>query len=120
MSSSSNKNLSKSENDPDSDYEMSKDDSNSNQNGSDQASNSNAYQEEELKKEKQKNLLADKIKKENDLYMNNTNQSREDRLEFLLNQTKTYANFLIKGKIEDKNTKKLKIISKRKRKNCKK
>ena len=113
MSSSSNKDNSKSENSSDSDYEMSKDDSN--ERSSDQTSNDNRYKEEERKKEKEKNQLADKIKKENDIIMHNSEQSRTDRLKFLLNQTKTYTNFLMGGKIED--TKIKKTNSKRKRKN---
>ena len=103
MSSSSNKDFSKSENNSDSDYEMSKDDSN--ERGSDQTSNDNIYKEEEIKKEKQKFQLADKIKKENDIFMHNSGQSRTDRLKFLLNQTKTYTNFLVGGKLEAQDSK---------------
>ena len=107
MSSSSNKDNSKSENSSDSDYEMSKDDSN--ERSSDQTSNDNRYKEEEKKKEKEKNQLADKIKKENDIIMHNSEQSPTDRLKFLLNQTKTYTNFLMGGKIEDHDSKTKKI-----------
>ena len=116
MSYNSNKdNSSKSGNNSDSDYEMSKDDSN--ERSSDQISNDNRSKEEERKKEKEKNQLADKIKKENDIFMHNTGQSMTDRLQFLLNQTKTYANFLMGGKVEDVESKAKKLISKRKRKN---
>ena len=115
MSTSSNKDNSKSENSSDSDYEMSKDDSN--ERSSDQTSNDNQFKEEEKKKEKEKNQLADKIKKENDIVMHNSEQSRADRLKFLLNQTKTYTNFLMGGKIEDHDAKLKKVNSKRKRKN---
>ena len=103
MSTSSNKDNSKSENSSDSDYEMSKDDSN--ERSSDQTSNDNQFKEEEKKKEKEKNQLADKIKKENDIVMHNSEQSRADRLKFLLNQTKTYTNFLMGAKIEDHDAK---------------
>ena len=61
--------------------------------------------------------MADKIKKENDIYMHNLEQSRTDRLKFLLNQTKTYANFLMGGKVEGQESKTKKMVSKRKRKN---
>ena len=115
MSTSSNKDNSKSENSSDSDYEMSKDDSN--ERSSDQTSNDNQFKEEEKKKEKEKNQLADKIKKENDIVMHNSEQSRADRLKFLLNQTKTYTNFLMGAKIEDHDAKIKKVNSKRKRKN---
>ena len=119
MSSSSNKDFSKSENNSDSDYEMSKDDSN--ERGSDQTSNDNIYKEEEIKKEKEKEKekyqLANKIKRENDIFMHNAEQSRTDRLKFLLNQTKTYTNFLMGGRVEDQQSKTKKINSKRKRKN---
>ena len=115
MSSSSNKDSSKSENNSDSDYEMSKDDSN--ERGSDQTSNDNMYKEEEIKKEKEKFKLADKIKKENDIIMHNSEQSRTDRLKFLLNQTKTYTNFLVGGKLEAQDSKAKKINARRKRKN---
>ena len=115
MSTSSNKDNSKSENSSDSDYEMSKDDSN--ERSSDQTSNDNQFKEEEKKKEKEKNQLADKIKKENDIVMHNSEQSRADRLKFLLNQTKTYTKFLMGAKIEDQDEKIKKVNSKRKRKN---
>ena len=49
--------------------------------------------------------------------MHNSEQSRADRLKFLLNQTKTYTNFLMGGKIEDHDAKLKKVNSKRKRKN---
>ena len=115
MSSSSNKDNSKSENNSDSDYEMSKDDSN--ERGSDQTSNDNRYREEERKKEKEKTQLADKIKKENDIFMHNEEQSRTKRLQFLLDQTKTYAHFLMEGKFEDKDSRNKKLNNKKKRKN---
>ena len=117
MSSSSNKDFSKSENNSDSDYEMSKDDSNE-RGSSDQTSNDNRYkEEEERKKEKEKYQLADKIKKENENFLHNAEQSQTDRLKFLLNQTKTYANFLMGGKVEDHELKLKHNNSKRKRKN---
>jgi hypothetical protein len=93
MSTSSNKSSSKEENgnNSDSDYEMSKE-----ERSSDQTSNNNGSQEDlqEIQKQEQ-NKLADKLKKETDLYMHKENQSRTDRLQFLINQTKTYANFLM-------------------------
>ena len=117
MSTSSNKDNSKEENEnnSDSDFEMSI----SNAHSSDQTSNNNNSQDElqELQK-KEKNKLADKLKKETDIYMNKqTNQSRTERLQFLINQTKTYANFLMSGKLEDKESKNRKLLSKKKRKN---
>ena len=115
MSTSSNKNSSKEENEnnSDSDYEMSKE-----ERSSDQTSNNNGSQEDlqEIQK-KEQNKLADKLKKETDLYMHKENQSRTDRLQFLINQTKTYANFLMSGKLEDKESKNRKLLSKKKRKN---
>ena len=85
---------------------------------SDQTSNNNGSQEDlqEIQKQEQ-NKLADKLKKETDLYMHKENQSRTDRLQFLINQTKTYANFLMSGKLEDKESKNRKLLSKKKRKN---
>jgi len=115
MSTSSNKSSSKEENgnNSDSDYEMSKE-----ERSSDQTSNNNGSQEDlqEIQKQEQ-NKLADKLKKETDLYMHKENQSRTDRLQFLINQTKTYANFLMSGKLEDKESKNRKLLSKKKRKN---
>ena len=115
MSTSSNKSSSKEENgnNSDSDYEMSKE-----ERSSDQTSNNNVSQEDlqEIQKQEQ-NKLADKLKKETDLYMHKENQSRTDRLQFLINQTKTYANFLMSGKLEDKESKNRKLLSKKKRKN---
>ena len=115
MSTSSNKDNSKEENEnnSDSDFEMSI----SNAHSSDQTSNNNNSQDElqELQK-KEKNKLADKLKKETDIYMNKqTNQSRTERLQFLINQTKTYANFLMSGKLEDKESKNRKLLSKKKK-----
>ena len=115
MSTSSNKSSSKEENgnNSDSDCEMSKE-----ERSSDQTSNNNGSQEDlqEIQKQEQ-NKLADKLKKETDLYMHKENQSRTDRLQFLINQTKTYANFLMSGKLEDKESKNRKLLSKKKRKN---
>ena len=115
MSTSSNKSSSKEENgnNSDSDYEISKE-----ERSSDQTSNNNGSQEDlqEIQKQEQ-NKLADKLKKETDLYMHKENQSRTDRLQFLINQTKTYANFLMSGKLEDKESKNRKLLSKKKRKN---
>ena len=119
MSTSSNKNSSKEENEnnSDSDYEMSKEEL-SNAHSSDHTSNHNSSQEELIEiQKKEKNKLADKLKKETDLYMHKDNQSRTDRLQFLVNQTKTYANFIISGKLEDKESKNRKLLSKKKRKN---
>ena len=119
MSTSSNKNSSKDENEnnSDSDYEMSKEEL-SNAHSSDHTSNHNSSQDDLIEIQKNdKNKLADKIKKETDLYMHKQNQSKEDRLKFLLNQTKTYANFLMSGKLEDKESKNRKLLSKKKRKN---
>ena len=117
MSSGSNKDFSKSENNSDSDYEMSKDESNE-RGSSDRTSNDNRYREEEdRKKEKEKYQLADKIKKENENFLHNAEQSQTARLKFLLNQTTTYANFLMGGKVEGHELKIKKINSKKKRKN---
>ena len=115
MSTSSNKNSSKEEKESnsDSDFEMSRE-----ERSSDQTSNNNSSQDELQERQiKEQNKLADKLKKETDLYMNKQNQSRADRLEFFINQTKTYANFLMSGKIEDKESKNRRLLSKKKRKN---
>ena len=119
MSTSSNKNSSKEENEnnSDSDYEMSKEEL-SNAHSSDHTSNHNSSQEELIEiQNKEKNKLAEKIKKETDLYMHKGNQSQTERLQFLVNQTKTYANFIMSGKLEDKESKNRKLLSKKKRKN---
>ena len=119
MSTSSNNNSSKEENEDnsDSDYEMSKEEL-SNAHSSDHTSNNNNSQDDLIQiQNKEKNKLADKLKKETDLYMHKENQSKSERLQFLVNQTKTYANFLMSGKIEDKESKNKKLLSKKKRKN---
>ena len=116
MSTSSNNNSSKEENEDnsDSDYEMSKEEL-SNAHSSDHTSNNNNSQDDLIQiQNKEKNKLADKLKKETDLYMHKENQSKSERLQFLVNQTKTYANFLMSGKIEDKESKNKKLLSKKK------
>ena len=91
MSTSSNNNSSKEENEDnsDSDYEMSKEEL-SNAHSSDHTSNNNNSQDDLIQiQNKEKNKLADKLKKETDLYMHKENQSKSERLQFLVNQTKT-------------------------------
>ena len=115
MSSSSNKNSSKDEKESnsDSDFEMSKE-----ERSSDQTSNNNSSQDELQEKQiKEQNKLAEKLKKETDIYMNKQNKSKAERFQFFVNQTKTYANYIINGKLEDKENKDRKLLSKKKRKN---
>jgi hypothetical protein len=89
----------------------------SNAHSSDHTSNHNSSQEELIEiQNKEKNKLAEKIKKETDLYMHKGNQSQTERLQFLVNQTKTYANFIMSGKLEDKESKNRKLLSKKKAK----
>ena len=115
MSTSSNKNSSKEEKESnsDSDFEMSKE-----ERSSDQTSNNNSSQDELQEKQiKEQNKLAEKLKKETDIYMNKQNKSKAERFQFFVNQTKTYANYIINGKLEDKENKDRKLLSKKKRKN---
>ena len=115
MSTSSNKNSSKEEKESnsDSDFEMSKE-----ERSSDQTSNNNGSQDELQERQiKEQNKLAEKLKKETDIYMNKQNKSKAERFQFFVNQTKTYANYIINGKLEDKENKDRKLLSKKKRKN---
>ena len=45
---------------------------------------------------------------------NKQNKSKAERFQFFVNQTKTYANYIINGKLEDKENKDRKLLSKKK------
>lgn len=53
------------------------------------------------KKDKEKSQLAAKIRKENESFMKSMEQSRVERLRFLLKQTEIFAHFLVSNKVED-------------------
>ena len=108
MSSRKNKTISDSEdNTPE---EKSNDDSNNSkekeENSSDQEQNSSSQNLQLLEKrrEEEKNKLALKIKRENENFMKDIEQGRQERLKFLIKQTEIFAHFLIGGKTEE-NTK---------------
>ena len=105
MSSKKNKTISDSEdNTPeeksnsDSNFSKEKDD-----NSSDQEQNSSSQNLQLLEKhrEEEKNKLALKIKRENENFMKDIEQGRQERLKFLIKQTEIFAHFLIGGKAED-------------------
>ena len=105
MSSKKNKTISDSEdNTPE---EKSNDDSNFSKekedNSSDQEQNSSSQNLQLLEKhrEEEKNKLALKIKRENENFMKDIEQGRQERLKFLIKQTEIFAHFLIGGKAED-------------------
>ena len=105
MSSKKNKTISDSEdNTPE---EKSNDDSNTSKekedNSSDQEQNSSSQNLQLLEKhrEEEKNKLALKIKRENENFMKDIEQGRQERLKFLIKQTEIFAHFLIGGKAED-------------------
>ena len=105
MSSKKNKTISDSEdNTPE---EKSNDDSNNSKekedNSSDQEQNSSSQNLQLLEKhrEEEKNKLALKIKRENENFMKDIEQGRQERLKFLIKQTEIFAHFLIGGKAED-------------------
>ena len=70
---------------------------------SDQDQNSSSQNLAKLEKhrEEEKNKLALKIKRENENFMKDIEQSKQERLKFLLKQTEIFAHFLIGGKAED-------------------
>ena len=105
MSSKKNKTISDSEdNTPeeksnsDSNFSKEKED-----NSSDQEQNSSSQNLQLLEKhrEEEKNKLALKIKRENENFMKDIEQGRQERLKFLIKQTEIFAHFLIGGKAED-------------------
>ena len=105
MSSKKNKTISDSEdNTPeeksnsDSNFSKEKED-----NSSDQEQNSSSQNLQLLEKhrEEEKNKLALKIKRENENFMKDIEQGRQERLKFLIKQTEIFAHFLIGGKTED-------------------
>ena len=105
MSSKKNKTISDSEdNTPeeksnsDSNFSKEKED-----NSSDQEQNSSSQNLQLLEKhrEEEKNKLALKIKRENENFMKDIEQGRQERLKFLIKQTEIFAHFLIGGKSED-------------------
>ena len=105
MSSKKNKTISDSEdNTPE---EKSNDDSNFSKekedNSSDQEQNSSSQNLQLLEKhrEEEKNKLALKIKRENENFMKDIEQGRQERLKFLIKQTEILVHFLIGGKAED-------------------
>src|SRR5690349_8025870 len=62
-----------------------------------------------VQKKKEKKELAEKIKKENGSFMKSIEQTKIDRLKFLLKQTEIFAHFLVgsgsaknKGAVEEK------------------
>ena len=70
---------------------------------SDQDQNSSSQNLAKLEKhrEEEKNKLALKIKRENENFMKDIEQNKQERLKFLLKQTEIFAHFLIGGKAED-------------------
>ena len=60
----------------------------------------------EKHREEEKNKLALKIKRENENFMKDIEQGRQERLKFLIKQTEIFAHFLIGGKAEDNSKKK--------------
>ena len=63
-------------------------------------------------KNKEKKELAEKIRKENENFMKSIEETKIERLKFLLKQTEIFAHFLVgtnsKTKEEKRNTKKIK------------
>lgn len=58
----------------------------------------NDNNEDSLVKNKEKKELADKIRKENESFMKSIEQTKIERLKFLLNQTEIFAHFLVGNK----------------------
>lgn len=63
--------------------------------------------------EKEKSQLAAKIRKENENFMKSVEQSRVERLKFLLKQTEIFAHFLVSNKVEENNPKNKNASTKR-------
>ena len=63
--------------------------------------------------EKEKSQLAAKIRKENENFMKSVEQSRVERLKFLLKQTEIFAHFLVSNKVEENNSKNKNASTKR-------
>ena len=113
MSSKKNKTISDSEDNYISEENSKEDSHNSNSNNSnekeekeenssdEQNSSSRNLSKLERYREEEKNKLALKIKRENERFMEDIEQSRNERLKFLLKQTEIFAHFLIGGKAEE-------------------
>ena len=109
MSSKKNKTISDSEDNYISEENSKEDSHNSNSNNSnekeekeenssdEQNSSSRNLSKLERYREEEKNKLALKIKRENERFMEDIEQSRNERLKFLLKQTEIFAHFLIGG-----------------------